>query len=1008
MQDPQCISPLLDGFTMGSPMSSRSGIECCPAIQETTEEKYIVKIISVPATQRQLDAMLLAGAYKDPADAMDYFREMGEGIMKEAELLRELSKLDGFLSYDGWQMVPITRKRLGYYVYLLSPYRRSLEKYIRQHPVTHLEALNLSLDLCSALSACRQAGSLYVDLKPGNIFVSEKKEYQIGDLGFLSLDSLRYSTIPDRCRSVYTPPELFDPMNPVNLTVDTYAVGMILYQLYNDGTLPFRDKAPEEALPSPLNADYELAEIIMKAIHPDPAQRWEDPKDLGQALVSYMQRNVVNDVPITPYTPLEQTQPQEQADADAPAESAEPAAGDAAGAEAAVSSEEPVSGEEPPAPEEPEVPADEEAVPADAQPDDPAPSGEAPGEPAEDAAEEAEEALTSPPEQEQDDTAPSEQDAEELLPHEMSDELSRIMAKADDLISHEPPEGVVLPQIPDPPDPFAFAREDAEDPDDSDVPKEPLMEEPEEPAAVPGKKGGSFASQKGKRRAKKLIATLALLLTLSAAGFGSYWFYQNMYLQTVRAIDIDGTRESLTVTIDSNIKDSLLRVICSDKSGNAVSQSVVNGQATFTGLTPDTLYTVRLEIDGFHSLVGQTSDNFTTDTTTTITTLTPTAGETDGSVILSFTVEGTVPEEWTLSYMAPGEEEQVLTFTGNTVSITDLTVGKLYTFVLDAGDNLSVSGETTLEYMASRLIQAQNVQLSSDSSDTVTVHWTAPGDTVVDSWQVRCYSENGYDQSQTVAQAQAQFTGIDPAAAYTLEITAEGMTQPARASLTANPIRVSGFQTEESASQLTLRWDYTGTAPAEGWLLMYSIDGSSVPNVLKCTDASAAISPRVPGAKYRFTLQSADGSTVLNNSYTYQCPQAPDLDEHNLTAGKISGKLLPTPDKTGWRMDSLEGDAYTDQFAPGQSISLVLHADAEFYLPGYEMEILYVLRDSYGNVRLDLLGQEKTYWSKFWSPGDSHYGELTLPQVPQSPGSYTLSLYFDGAFVGEFPFTVTE
>ena len=305
MSEPKLISPLLDGFSMGNPMSEHDGVQCCPAIKENTDKKYIVKIISIPASQVQMDALLLAGAYKDPADAMDYFQEIGEGVMKEAELLKKLSKLEGFLPYENWQMEPITRHRLGYQVYLIGSYKRSLEKHLRRSPVTHLEAVNLGLDLCSALSVCRQSGALYVDLKPSNIFVSEKKEYRIGDLGFVELDALNYTTLPNKYRSSYTPPELYDPMAPLNLTADTYAVGMILYQLYNDGQLPFKGKAPEEPLPSPINADYELAEIIMKAIHPDPEQRWNDPKEMGKALASYMQRNAVNDVPITPHTPLE-------------------------------------------------------------------------------------------------------------------------------------------------------------------------------------------------------------------------------------------------------------------------------------------------------------------------------------------------------------------------------------------------------------------------------------------------------------------------------------------------------------------------------------------------------------------------------------------------------------------------------------------------------------------------------------------------------------------------------
>ena len=991
MSQPQRISPLLDGYTMGEPMASRDGIQCCPAIKENTEEKYIVKIISVPATQAQMDALLLAGAYKDPADAMDYFKEMGQGILQEAQLLTQLSKLDGFTAYDAWQMEPITRKRLGYYIYLIGSYKCSLEKHLRQSPVTHLEAVNLGLDLCSALSLCRQSGSLYVDLKPSNIFVSEKKEYSIGDLGFLSLDSLRYSTIADRYRSAYTPPELFDPMNPVNMTVDTYAVGMILYQLYNDGQLPRMDRSPEEPLPTPVNADYELADIIMKAIHLEPEQRWQDPKDLAQALVSYMQRNSVNDVSITPHTPLEPDPngpllPQEPKQED-PAPAPEQLEEEMQPPEQASAQELPQDNDASPAPQEDSVPA-EEASP------ELAPDAEEPVQ---------EEAL---PEESADD-----QDTPELMPHEMSDELSKIMAKADDLISHQTPEGVVLPEIPDPPDPFAFAKEDLEPEDDGSIPKEPEMEQPAQPEPEPAKKGGSFVSPEGKRKRKKLVATLAFLLALSAAGLGSYWFYQNIYLQTIRAIDIDGTKQSLTVNIDSDVKDSLLRVICSDKSGASMTQNVVDGQATFTGLTPDTLYTVRLEIDGFHALVGKTSDIFTTDTTTSIVSLVSTAGTEDGSVILDFTVEGIEPEQWTLTYGAQGEPEQVITFSGHQVPVTGLTLGKVYTFVLDAGDSLSLSGETTLEYMATRLVLAKDLRATSTDGTDLTLHWRVPGDLVVDSWQVRCYNDSGYDETQTVTENQALFTGIDPASSYAIEVTAAGMTEPARASISANALLLNDLtvsnDADTQAQDLRLEWTFSGEEPQGGWLLMYTIDGSTMPNVVKCNGPSAVIPQRIPGAEYQFTLQAADGTTVLNSQQSYICPEAAPMDANGLQADQVSGKLLKTPEGT-WRKDSLDGEDYTDQFTAGDSISLVLHGNANFYLPGYELNILYVIRDAHGIVLPDLISRERTYWKEFWSGGDSHYGELTLPKVPEIPGSYVLHLYFDGAKVGEFSFSITE
>ena len=86
MSEPKLISPLLDGFAMGNPVSEHDGIRCCPAIKENTDKKYIVKIISIPASQAQMDALLLAGAYRDPADAMEYFHDIGEGILKRSRV----------------------------------------------------------------------------------------------------------------------------------------------------------------------------------------------------------------------------------------------------------------------------------------------------------------------------------------------------------------------------------------------------------------------------------------------------------------------------------------------------------------------------------------------------------------------------------------------------------------------------------------------------------------------------------------------------------------------------------------------------------------------------------------------------------------------------------------------------------------------------------------------------------------------------------------------------------
>ncbi|MBQ3193379.1 MAG: fibronectin type III domain-containing protein [Oscillospiraceae bacterium] len=1051
MSDPNIISPLLDGFTMGNPISEHDGVRCCPAIKENTDKKYIVKIISIPASQVQMDALLLAGAYKDPADAMEYFRQTGEGILKEAELLKTLSRLDGFLPYEGWQMEPITRHRLGYEVYLVGSYKRSLEKYLKKHPVTHLEAINLSLDLCAALSVCRQAGALYVALKPANVFVSEKKDYRIGDLGFVQLDDLRFLALPGKYHSAYTPPELLDPMASINLTVDTYAVGMILYQLYNDGQLPFKGlRNAEDVLPSPVNADYELAEIIMKAIHPDPDQRWSDPADLGKALASYMQRNSVNDVPITPHTPLDvkpedivvlpkkkKKRSKQEPDAAAaqntaavpemqeqPEEAAEPVENSTEIPDDTPVVSETALPEEAPAEEDteeaaeavpPEIPEElpeesplESASEEEITPEDEEPSAEP--EIPEESPESPEESVPEPeePEAVSEEDVPEEPtpDTEEDL--KLSEELSRIIAKADDLISHEIPEEAILPPPEEAADPFAFVREDSDEIDDSDIPLDPVMEDEEEPApkSKKKKKEQKFADPKYKKRRKRLFGTIAFLLALCIAAAAGFWYYQNMYLRTIHAITIDGSRDALLVQVDTDAEENLITVICSDNYGNTLSHPLTAGQAVFKDLLPNTMYKIQLEIDGFHGLVGKTSDIYTTDATTKIASFTYVAGAEDGSVMLNFTVDGEEPDSWTLFYSAEGEDELRKTFTGHSITVNGLTVGKLYTFTLDTSDNLSLDGQTTLELMASRLILAEELHVSTSGSSDITVSWSVPGDVVVDSWEVRCYNNAHYDEKVYVSDTQATFFNIDPAFDYTVEVTAAGMTQPARASITKNPIAINQISFHDSsAEKLTVDWEFSGEKPKDGWLLMYTIDGGEK-NVVKCDQASAVITPKIPGAKYDISIHASNGTSIFNNTDVFTVPQAAPFDKNNLKAEQLRVDLVKTPAEEEWTFEDLEEGAIADTFAPGESISIVMRCEDAFYLPGASVKILYVIRDTYGNVLPDYVSEESISWKKIWTRGEATNGELTIPKLPNTSGAYTLDLIFDGMSVASLSFTI--
>lgn len=991
MSEPKLISPLLDGFIMGKPMSNHDGVVCCPAIEESSDKKYIVKIISVPASQRQLDALLLTGAYKDPAAALEYFKSLSDDVIAEAELLQKLSKLEGFLPYEKWQTVPMENNHLGYDIYLLGAYKRSLEKYMRRNPVSHLAAVNLGLDLCAAMTVARKAGYLYVDLKPANIFMTEDREFRVGDLGFVSRDHLKYASLPNKYHSAYTAPEMRDPMATINETLDTYAIGMVLYQIYNNGILPKVPNHSEEPLAAPLNADYEIAEIILKACAPDPKDRWETPAEMGQALAAYMQRNTINDDPICPPMGIipetaepiaataEETQASPAEDADiTPVENEQ----DDDGNPEVEPMQELVV--EKASPVEETVPADEETAVAEVTP-----------------------VITEPDEIIPDEASETESDAqetkEEVPAQTIQIPVAVAAAVAPEEDSNADAQKTMVIETADPRKNRAALHIFDDDYDDDYEDEEYDADEDVD----------SDAAYDGKKKKKNPFVPIIVVLLVCALVVGGYFFYKNYYLLNITELEVTGHHNQITVTVDTDIDESLLTVVVSDTYGNTKRMTLTDGQAVFTDLSPDTLYQVQLEVSGFHKLTGPSYGSYITAAETKIVNFTGITGSEDGSVVLSFGVEG--PEktpDWEVTYSAEGEDPITLPISGHTVTISGLTVGKVYTFSLAPTTDLYMVGENTLEFTASKIVLAEDLKITACADGNLTAVWAAPADTAVESWNVRCYSDDGVEETITTTETTCTFSGIQPGKAYTVEVTAAGMTQTVRTTISANPITITAVSVDDSDPEaLTVTWEFSGEAPTDGWQMLYYIDNSETPQVARSETNSAVIPIRVPGATYTLVFQTTNGSTVLDDSFTYACPDAEEFNSERLMLGAsvITSNLLRTP-KDNWGYQDVNGSRdYTDTFQVGDRISMLLHADVRsFYLYADATNILFVIRDGDGNVLQNLVKLETSEWDNIWNDDDIHYGELDLPAVPDQPGDYTVYVYFNGGLVATNTFTITE
>lgn len=1032
LPEPKLISPLLDGFVIGEPMSDHHGVCCCPALREDTGERYIVKIISIPASQVQLDALLLTGAFTAPDQALSYFEELANGVLSEAQTLGKLTKLEGFLPYTGAQLVQMS-DGTGYQVYLLSPYKRSLRKQMQQDPLTHLGAINLSLDLCSALVSSRRAGYLYVDLKPNNVFLTQTQGWRIGDLGFMPLASLKYASLPEKYRSVYTAPEITDAMSELSDTLDVYALGLILYQVYNNGQLPFEEGAEINEFPPPLYADYELAEIILKACEPDPAKRWSDPVQMGQAIVAYMQRNCVNDTPIVP-PPVEVPPEPEEAEEEEFLDEDENAAALAASLQSLLE----------------EHPMDNDDEPAQKNND---------------------EELGFIIDSTIDETTPSSENTEDLQDTFVSQEVVEMLAQADELISHELPEPAVAPDPIDIPFPAPIVLEGASPTDDqsksddassmqerteearhdvtndvaavsdADAQKEetaaadlpevkeetkksdaansepavstdeqalPLRDDQSPPSETPPLDANADyynsleQNQNDYVKKSKLriwITVIIVTLVLAAAGYGLSYYYQNIYLQTINNIDIDGSADSIRVFIDSEIADELLSVVCTDTYGNARMASVDNGIALFSDLTPNTQYRILVEISGARRLTGVTSGSYTTDVQTEVVNFNARGGTEDGSVILSFSTNGPEPETWTVSYVTEGEEPQVISFTGHSITISNLTIGSEYLFTLGT-DKEVLADKYELRYAAQKILYAQDLHLTACEDGILGVAWTMPEWGSPVKWNVRCYSDSGYDQTTSTEEMTVQFEVPNYDTNYTIEVTADGMSSSTNITVSANPIAVTNVSQNVSVDgMMNLTWEFSGTSPVEGWNVSYSIDNTAAVTLL-CEANQAAI-PYYPGSHYDIDIIPMADVSYVSEHFSYDAPAAAAFNQYGIGVDDLSFYMCLTPERENWDRFDVPAEFYRTNYAIGEKASFLVEIWKDYTKSEDEIHICYIVRDK---DSMPVSHNTTTMvWANMW---DKRFCELDIPQMPSVAGGYSIDIYFNGYHVTTQEFNI--
>jgi len=154
--------------------------------------------------------------------------------------------------------------------------------------------LRLFLDVTEAVQYAHRNLIVHRDLKPGNILVADdddKPKIKLLDFGIAQMLQESEAELPGlkAMTRAYASPEQVQGQSTSTVT-DIYSLGVVLYQLIT-GCHPKEEYRSDDCMPAALNR--ELDAVCQKAMHPDPAKRYENVSELEDELEAWLSHRAV-------------------------------------------------------------------------------------------------------------------------------------------------------------------------------------------------------------------------------------------------------------------------------------------------------------------------------------------------------------------------------------------------------------------------------------------------------------------------------------------------------------------------------------------------------------------------------------------------------------------------------------------------------------------------------------------------------------------------------------------
>jgi serine/threonine protein kinase len=172
------------------------------------------------------------------------------------------------------------------------------------------QALDIVIQICTAVAFAHERGILHCDLKPHNVMILADGQVKVTDFGIARALSADQDQGPLWATPHYASPELLagQALTPAS---DIYSIGVILYELIA-GRRPFDGTSAAQVArqhvlnaPTPVQqynprAPRYIQQILDRTLAKEPTSRYTSAKQLAQFLIAYRQHGEAVTQPLQP------------------------------------------------------------------------------------------------------------------------------------------------------------------------------------------------------------------------------------------------------------------------------------------------------------------------------------------------------------------------------------------------------------------------------------------------------------------------------------------------------------------------------------------------------------------------------------------------------------------------------------------------------------------------------------------------------------------------------------